>query len=549
MSLATLEAPALEFDFDTLGLDLLALDETDDQPGDPLACSNIDQGNEHPAPFHPSSHPNPEVLFTDNQMFTIEDDEAPAALEAEPLSPLQLPASIPAAIQASMEAPAPIDPLTRRQKLSLEIEALESQVVEYSETEFELAEKVSQVRKWRKEALENLRALKWQLNAMSEEDAEKPVDMPKATHFAVARAGKPEGNRDIHARDSFMPLPSAPQSGPAVDHGGAQSLTALGVTPKQLEKFEIEGIRTVSQFERALADRSIENVRGIQERTLDKLRESLWEFRKANPIPDPDDRPVLTASERDAKIEPAHRELPIEPEVTATEAPPAKTAESPAPEDLTAPTPEQSAVAYGKPSAIIGQINLATDPLTPPLAEIILQAGRDARTAGFTKLDNPLRTGATVHREDLWNDGWDEVDQEFQEIAKKLSAGVRGEPGEAAGAPSEVTGEEKATKPARKPRAKKAKAEATKSPDPFELYQTVKAKFPDYTLFVRVGDFYELFCEDAEKTAELFGLTLTVGKRGDSPAIPMIGFPAYQLEEYEAKASEAGHKVHIFEPK
>jgi hypothetical protein len=85
-----------------------------------------------------------------------------------------------------------------------------------------------------------------------------------------------------------------------------------------------------------------------------------------------------------------------------------------------------------------------------------MQAGRDARTAGFTRLDNPLRTGATVHREDLWNDGWDEVDQEFQEIAKKLSAGAKGEPSEAAGAPAEG----KATKPARKPRAKKAKAEA-----------------------------------------------------------------------------------------
>lgn len=468
MSPATLESTVLEFDFDTAELDLLALDQTDDQPGDPLACSNIDQGNEPAPPQSPESGP----LFTDSQMFTLEDDE-PRALEAEPLSPLQLPASIPAAMEAALEspalkspaspdpdpqaspapartsAPAPCDPLTRREKLSLEIETLESQVVEYSETEFELAEKVSQVRKWRKEALEQLRSLKWMLNAMSDEDAEKPAVESKVTVACDREDRAFEALIVSRLRD--VPIASitgaTSQINPTIDYGGQQSITALGVTPKQLEKFEIEGIRTVSQFERALADRSIENVRGIQERTMDKLRESLWEFRKTNPIPDPDDRPVLTASERDAKIEATQTE-PQATTTEATEAPPADTAEAPALEAITAPP---------KPSAIIGQINLATDYLTPPLVEIIRQAGRDARTAGFTKLDNPLRTGATVHREDLWNDGWDEVDQEFQEIAKKLSAGARGEPGEAAGDPGEV----KATKPARKPRAKKAKAEAS----------------------------------------------------------------------------------------
>lgn len=517
MTTATLEAPALEFDFDTLGLDLLTLDAPDDQPGDPLACSNIDQGNEPAPPQSPESGP----LFTDNQLFTIEDDEAPASLEAEPLSPLQLPASIPAAMEASLKAPAspslespepdcapgrgtptapaPCGFLTRRQELTEEINALESQVVEYSETEYELAEKVSQVRKWRKEALEQLRALKWQLNAMSDEDAEKP---------AFECAAEPVTSTTLFSMQTVQADSQAPAD-PTIDHGGAQSLTALGVTPKQLEKFEIEGIRTVSQFERALADRSIENVRGIQERTMDKLREALWEFRKQHPIPDPDDRPVLTASERDAKIEAAAGELQVEPE--ATEAPP----------------DEETA-----------------DTLTPELRDQIIQSGRRDRFEGKPIWANPM-AGSSQFRQSLWEDGWREEHEAQQEIAKRLSAGARGEPSEAAG----DSAEEKATKPARKPRAKKAKAEATESPDPFELYQTVKAKFPEYTLFIRTGDIYELFCEDAEKTAELFGLTLVVGKCGNSPPIPMIGFHARQLEEYEAKASEAGHKVHIFEPK
>lgn len=525
MTTATLGSPALEFDFDTLGLDLLALDAPDNQPGD----SNIDQGNEPPAPFHPSSHPNPEVLFTDNQMFTLEDDEAPASLEAEPLSPLQLPASIPAAMEAALEspalevpapapacapglepstpatsAPAPCGFLTRRQELTKEINALESQVVEYSETDYELAEKVSQVRKWRKEALEQLRGLKWQLNAMSDEDAEKPVIKPAASKPVPTQV---EGNftsggtygvaftvPDSESNPFFNTL-RAPTN-PTIDHGGAQRLTALGVTPKQLEKFEIEGILTVSQFERALADRSIESVRGIQERTLDKLREALWEFRKQHPIPDPDDRPVLTASEWEDGFGLARGELHGKPEATeitpelcekakgagrsagisgvnATENPheegsvlgdhwdsgwdegcaerldfmqlaSANQEPTPAPK----PTPVDT-TNRPKPSAFIGSINLATDPLTSTLANIIIQEGRNARAAGFERIDNPLRTGASVHREDLWNDGWDEVDQEQQEASKMIkAAGAKG-----------LTGA-KPEKPARKPRAKKAKSEA-----------------------------------------------------------------------------------------
>jgi hypothetical protein len=426
-------SPALEFDFDTAELDLLALDAPDDQPGG----SNIDQGNELPAPFHPSSHPNPEVLFTDSQLFTLEDDEAPSSLEAEPLSPLELPTPIAAAVEAAMEdpaadklryrlatdcapfsdaedathAPAPCDPLTRRQAITLEINTLESQVVEYSETEYELAEKVSQVRKWRKEALENLRALKWQLNAMSDEDAEKPV-----ASAAVSSSHKPCGIATNLVADNQAP------ANPTIDHGGAQSLTALGVTPKQLEKFEIEGIRTVSQFERALADRSIENVRGIQERTMDKLRESLWEFRKQHPIPDPDERPVLTASERDAKME-------------ATEAAPTPTVE---PQAIPAEQPAEENMGNKYRAAH--------------------QSGQVARRMGIDLSANPIKDAPFLASH--WEDGWREEDEAHQEIAKRLSAGAKGEPSKAIEAGEPIEAPESKPKATRKPRAKKAKSEA-----------------------------------------------------------------------------------------
>jgi len=330
---------------------------------------------------------------------------------------------------------------------------------------------------------------------MSDEDAEKPVIKPAAepvtstTFFSMQTV-------PANTTGSMFEQAKKAVAASTIDHGGQQSITALGVTPKQLEKFEIEGIRTVSQFERALADRSIENVRGIQERTMDKLRESLWEFRKQHPIPDPDDRPVLTASVWEDGFGLARGELHGKPEATeitpelcekakgagrsagisgvnATENPHEEGSvlgdhwdsgwdegcaerldfmqlASANQETTPAPEPESPVPALTtdrpKPFAIIGSINLATDPLTSPLANIILQAGRDARTAGFSKLDNPLRTGASVHREDLWNDGWDEMDQELKE--KSATQAVAAEK------------PEKPEKPARKPRAKKAKTDA-----------------------------------------------------------------------------------------
>ncbi len=73
----------------------------------------------------------------------------------------------------------------------------------------------------------------------------------------------------------------------------------------------------------------------------------------------------------------------------------------------------------------------------------------------------------------------------------------------------------------------------------------MKAQVPDALLFFRMGDFYELFFEDAEEAAELLDLTLTArDKTGDNP-IPMAGVPHHAVRGYIARLVEAGRKVAI----
>ena len=65
-----------------------------------------------------------------------------------------------------------------------------------------------------------------------------------------------------------------------------------------------------------------------------------------------------------------------------------------------------------------------------------------------------------------------------------------------------------------------------------QQYLGIKAKHPESLLFYRMGDFYELFFEDAQRAAELLDITLTArGKSGGSP-IPMAGIPYHAAENY-----------------
>jgi len=72
-----------------------------------------------------------------------------------------------------------------------------------------------------------------------------------------------------------------------------------------------------------------------------------------------------------------------------------------------------------------------------------------------------------------------------------------------------------------------------------------KASQPDALVFFRMGDFYELFFEDAQKASAVLGITLTArGQHGGAP-IPMAGVPAHAMEAYLAKLIRAGFKVAV----
>ncbi|MEY3228351.1 MAG: mismatch repair protein MutS, partial [Planctomycetota bacterium] len=78
-----------------------------------------------------------------------------------------------------------------------------------------------------------------------------------------------------------------------------------------------------------------------------------------------------------------------------------------------------------------------------------------------------------------------------------------------------------------------------------ERYQAVKAEHPGAMLLFRMGDFYELFHEDAQNAARVLGLTLTTRDRNSENPIPMAGFPWQQLDAYLQKLVQAGIRAAI----
>ena len=77
----------------------------------------------------------------------------------------------------------------------------------------------------------------------------------------------------------------------------------------------------------------------------------------------------------------------------------------------------------------------------------------------------------------------------------------------------------------------------------FEL----KAAHPDTILFFRMGDFYELFHDDATVAAEVLGLSLTSRDKNAAEPIPMAGFPWHGLEEHLKTMLNAGYKITVAE--
>lgn len=79
-----------------------------------------------------------------------------------------------------------------------------------------------------------------------------------------------------------------------------------------------------------------------------------------------------------------------------------------------------------------------------------------------------------------------------------------------------------------------------------QQYCDAKAACPDALLLFRMGDFYELFYEDAKTAARVLNLALTSREKGEN-AVPMAGFPHHQLESYLAKILAAGLRAAICE--
>ncbi|MBE8168028.1 MAG: DNA mismatch repair protein MutS, partial [Shewanella sp.] len=78
-------------------------------------------------------------------------------------------------------------------------------------------------------------------------------------------------------------------------------------------------------------------------------------------------------------------------------------------------------------------------------------------------------------------------------------------------------------------------------------YLTMKAQHSDMLLFYRMGDFYELFFDDAKKASELLSISLTARGKTGGNAIPMAGIPYHAIEGYLAKLVQLGQSVAICE--
>ncbi|OGO91119.1 MAG: DNA mismatch repair protein MutS [Coxiella sp. RIFCSPHIGHO2_12_FULL_42_15] len=78
-------------------------------------------------------------------------------------------------------------------------------------------------------------------------------------------------------------------------------------------------------------------------------------------------------------------------------------------------------------------------------------------------------------------------------------------------------------------------------------YLAIKAEYPNMLVFYRMGDFYELFYQDAERAAKLLDITLTARGHSAGNPIPMAGVPFHAAENYLAKLVKLGESVVICE--
>jgi DNA mismatch repair protein MutS len=80
-----------------------------------------------------------------------------------------------------------------------------------------------------------------------------------------------------------------------------------------------------------------------------------------------------------------------------------------------------------------------------------------------------------------------------------------------------------------------------------QQFLRIKGEHPDTLLFYRMGDFYEMFFDDARKAAKLLDITLTARGQSAGEPIPMCGIPYHAAEQYLARLTRAGESIAICE--
>ncbi len=78
-------------------------------------------------------------------------------------------------------------------------------------------------------------------------------------------------------------------------------------------------------------------------------------------------------------------------------------------------------------------------------------------------------------------------------------------------------------------------------------YVSIKKEYPDAILFFRLGDFYEMFYEDAKVASKVLGIALTSRNKSGKNPVPLCGVPHHSAEPYLAKLLKEGHKVAVCE--
>jgi DNA mismatch repair protein MutS len=89
--------------------------------------------------------------------------------------------------------------------------------------------------------------------------------------------------------------------------------------------------------------------------------------------------------------------------------------------------------------------------------------------------------------------------------------------------------------------------EPTKITPMMQQYLQIKERYRDAILFFRLGDFYEMFFEDAQTAAKILDIALTSRNKSDDQSVPLCGVPYHSAEPYIQKLLDAGHKVAICE--